>query len=126
VSATPPGAPRPRRRAARHYPDIDPPEEGKALASSIDALLSERGLSGMRALGMLTERWVELVGPDAARHCRPVRIQRATLTVEVDHPGWATELTFVSPRLVEQLAELGIGNGIQEVKVLVRHGFDVD
>ena len=48
-----------------------------------------------RSMGSLFSRWVDAVGQTVADHARPVKLDGDRLLVEVDEPGWATQLRFL-------------------------------
>jgi predicted nucleic acid-binding Zn ribbon protein len=51
--------------------------------------------------------WADAVGAQVAAHARPVKLDGAVLLVEVDEPGWATQLRFLEAQLLERLAATG-------------------
>ncbi len=71
------------------------------------------------AMGGVFGRWEEAVGAAVAAHVQPVKLQGATLVVEVDDPSWATQLRFLEATLRERLAEVA-GAVIDTVEVRVR------
>jgi predicted nucleic acid-binding Zn ribbon protein len=65
-------------------------------------------------------RWREAVGDVVADHAKPVSLEAGRLLVEVDDPGWATQLRYLESTLVEQLAAV-LGTGVvTRVNVRVR------
>jgi predicted nucleic acid-binding Zn ribbon protein len=48
-------------------------------------------------------RWEIAVGPAIAKHTRAIRVQEATLWVEVDHPIWKSELHHRKRQILEIL-----------------------
>lgn len=56
-----------------------------------------------RALGTLFSRWTDAVGQAVADHARPVLLDGERLLVEVDEPGWATQLRFLEADVLERL-----------------------
>ena len=94
------------------------PDEPVSLATSLDGVVkSLRGPSG-RAVGGLFGRWDEAVGEQVAQHVRPVKLDGAVLTVEVDDPAWATQVKFLAPTIISRLAEVA-GARVDEVQVRV-------
>jgi predicted nucleic acid-binding Zn ribbon protein len=62
------------------------------------------------AVGGVTGRWPEVVGPDIAQHCVPEEYdeQERVLAVRCDSTAWATQLRLLAPQLLARLnAELG-------------------
>ncbi len=52
--------------------------------------------------------WEEAVGPQIAKHTRPVRFERGELLVEVSHPAWKSELHHRKNQVLEKLRERGV------------------
>ncbi len=51
--------------------------------------------------------WAEVVGEDAAAHCRPVRLTRkGVLTIAVSDGGWSQELSYLQPEILTKLQEI--------------------
>lgn len=80
------------------------------LTDSLDGVVrSLRGSSGggagsdARSMGSLFSRWTDAVGQAVADHARPVKLDGTQLLVEVDEPGWATQLRFLERDVIERL-----------------------
>ena len=75
------------------------------LSTSLDAVV--RGLRGgvgdARSMGSLFSRWSDAVGEVVAAHARPIKLDGDRLLVEVDEPGWATQLRFLEADVIERL-----------------------
>ncbi len=54
-------------------------------------------------MGSLFNRWTDAVGQAVADHARPVKLDGTQLLVEVDEPGWATQLRFLERDVIERL-----------------------
>lgn len=78
------------------------------LSQSLDALM--RSLSGgpRAVVAGVFGRWDEAVGEAVARHAQPIKVERGRLLVEVDEPGWATQLRFLEHDIVERLRDVGV------------------
>jgi predicted nucleic acid-binding Zn ribbon protein len=61
------------------------------------------GASSARSMGSLFSRWTDAVGEVVADHARPVKLDGDRLLVEVDEPGWATQLRFLEADVLERL-----------------------
>ena len=48
-------------------------------------------------------RWPSAVGPQIAKHTRPIQVLDGVLWVEVDHPVWKSELHHRKRQILEQL-----------------------
>ncbi len=83
----------------------------RPVGDSLDVVASHLGAPPARALGLLFERWADLVGPAIAAHSRPVSLVRGKLVVSVDQPGWAAQLNWLEADLLHRFAE-GLGDGV--------------
>lgn len=93
----------------------DPMSLGRAVSS----LITERGWEAPAAVSGVMGRWPQLVGPQVAQHCEPVRYdeQERALLVRCDSTAWATQLRLLAPSLVARLNEdLGQGT-VRLIKV---------
>ena len=54
-------------------------------------------------MGSLFSRWTDAVGEVVAEHARPVKLDGDRLLVEVDEPGWATQLRFLEADVIARL-----------------------
>ncbi|WP_103502644.1 DUF721 domain-containing protein [Streptomyces sp. SM14] len=80
------------------------------LGAAFERLKSERGWEMPIAVGGVSGRWPEVVGPDVALHCVPEGYdeRERVLTVRCDSTAWATQLRLLAPQLLARLnAELG-------------------
>ena len=97
----------------------EPPEPGvhrlgDALGRVVSSLRPATGerpsgrSSGVAAssLGGLFRGWQAAVGDQVAAHVRPVVLDGGRLVVEVDEPGWATQLQFLERDLLERVRPL--------------------
>ena len=75
------------------------------LTSSMDGVVRalRGGTSDARSMGSLFSRWVDAVGEVVADHARPVKLDGDRLLVEVDEPGWATQLRFLEADVIARL-----------------------
>ncbi|MDP9393689.1 MAG: DciA family protein, partial [Actinomycetota bacterium] len=98
------------RRSGAGPDDRDPQPLGRAVAR----LLAERGWEVPVAVGVVTERWDEVVGEQIGAHCRPDGYADGVLTVVADSTAWATQVRLLAPALVRRLNdELGPGTVIR-------------
>lgn len=89
------------------------------LGRAVSRLITERGWEAPAAVGGVMGRWPQLVGPEVAQHCEPVRYDEGdrSLLVRCDSTAWATQLRLLAPRLVARLNEdLGQGT-VKLIKV---------
>jgi hypothetical protein len=95
--------------------------EPHALSDSVgEVLRSLRGGDG-RATAGLFARWADIVGASVAEHVRPVSLDGERLLVEVDEPGWATQLRFLQADVLERLHDVvGVRASALDVRVRKR------
>jgi predicted nucleic acid-binding Zn ribbon protein len=90
------------------------------LSESLDVVVrSLRGPSAKAVAGVFAG-WDEAVGSQIAAHARPVSLEDGRLVVEVDEPGWATQLRYFETTLRERLATVTGGLDLRSVEVRVR------
>ena len=109
----------PTRSSGTHPDDRDP----QLLDATIGRLVAERGWGeDVRVHGVFS-RWAAIVGPDVARHARPVAFERGDpgatppggrLTVQTDSTAWATEVRLLAATVVRRLNE-ALGDGTVRV-----------
>jgi predicted nucleic acid-binding Zn ribbon protein len=94
----------------------------RLVRESLDSLARRLGTADPPLLTAVFAQWEDLVGPAVAAHARPLSLARRVLVVGVDHPGWATQLRYLAPELLDRLAA-GAGPGqIERVEVKVMGG----
>ena len=93
------------------------------ITDSLDSVMkSLRGTDRIQ-IGGVFGRWDDAVGPDVARHVKPIRLDQGVLTVEAVDPAWATQVKFLSARITERLAAVA-GVDIERIEVRVARGND--
>jgi predicted nucleic acid-binding Zn ribbon protein len=90
----------------RQTDDGDDADEPVSLSASLDGVIKSLRGPSRSAVGGLFGRWGDAVGAQVAEHVRPLKLDGATLTVEVDDPAWATQIKFLTPMITKRLAEV--------------------
>ena len=72
-----------------------------------------------KTVGGVFARWEDAVGEGIASHARPVRLSDGVLVVEVDEPGWATQLRFLEADLLTRIQAVA-GPGVTRLDIRVR------
>ena len=85
--------------------------EPRRIGDGLDALAKRLGVPSADALGGVFSRWDDIVGPSIAAHARPVSLRDQVLHVQVDEPGWATQIRFLGTDLVARIAA-AVGEGV--------------
>lgn len=75
----------------------DPIRVGSSVEQVVGGL---RG--GSDRLGAVSARWTDLVGETVAAHAEPCRLRDGVLVVGVRQPGWATQLRYLGPEILER------------------------
>ncbi len=92
----------------------------RPLEDSLDRISRSLGGPPAAVLAAIFEQWETIVGPAVAAHARPVGLVRDTLTVAVDEPGWATQLTYLEADLIRRIGEVAGAHAVRHVRVAVR------
>lgn len=94
--------------------------DGPVLVSSyLDQLLKHLKKPPSGVLAVVFGSWEKIVGPELARHCRPVAVDSNSVIVETDEPVWADELKWHSKVLLERIEEMSGNNQLTELVVRV-------
>jgi predicted nucleic acid-binding Zn ribbon protein len=120
-------APLPSRRRRRRVDPQDQPWSGAGadardpavLGESLTALARERKWEDTLRTAGIPARWEEIVGVEIAAHCRPERLEDATLTCVAESTAWATQIRMLSRSILERLGE-AVGPGV--VRRIQVHG----
>jgi len=82
--------------------------EPRQLGELVDTVLGDLGLSGGAEIAAIAERWVSVVGPQAAAHVQPTVLRGGVLEAAVDSSVWCQQLVMRREELLAALrAELG-------------------
>jgi predicted nucleic acid-binding Zn ribbon protein len=102
-------------------PDARDPQ---LFGSSVERMMRERGWEAPTAVGGLTGRWAEIVGPDVAEHVVPETFEPAAdgrgllLVLRADSSAWAYTMRTLLPTLRTRIdQELGTG-AVRDITVL--------
>ncbi len=74
-----------------------------SMGELVPRMLDELGLGAAQRVVEIHARWGEIVGPEAARHSRPVLYRDGVLETEVDGSVWSQELGLSRPRILAAL-----------------------
>lgn len=77
-----------------------------SIGQLVPTVLDELGIGGSARIVRVVECWKDAVGPETARHCRPLSFREAdVLEVEVDSSVWCQQLKLQVPKLVAALRD---------------------
>ena len=114
---------RPESAGAYSGPSPDH-RDPQLFGSSVERMIRERGWEAPTAVGGLTGRWAEIVGPDVADHVVPETFEPAAdgrglvLVLRADSSAWAYSMRTLLPTLRARIdQELGTG-AVRDITVL--------
>jgi predicted nucleic acid-binding Zn ribbon protein len=70
-------------------------------------------------LSAVFTRWEEIVGAPVAAHAWPVSVRQGVLVIGVEHPGWATELRFMTADIAARVAAVSGIEAVERVEIKV-------
>lgn len=89
------------------------------MGAVLDRALRSLGTPSAQGVGVVFDRWDEVVGATMAARTRPARIQDGTLVVACDEPAVATHLRYLQTQLIERLAQLSGDRQIHRIEIQV-------
>jgi predicted nucleic acid-binding Zn ribbon protein len=92
------------------------------VSESLDRLTQSLGAPDASVLAAVFRHWEDIVGEAVAAHCWPISLAGGTLTIGVDQPGWATQLTYLEGHLRRRVREVSGADVVRRVRVAVRPG----
>ena len=90
------------------------------VTDSLELVVRSLRGAGAKATAGVFGRWEDVVGEHVAVHARPVALDDGRLVVEVDEPGWATQLRYLETQLLERLAVVAGVGAVRSIEVRVR------
>jgi predicted nucleic acid-binding Zn ribbon protein len=103
----------PRRRSGdggtgkrpRGYSGPGPdPRDPQLFGDVLGRLMKARGWEKPKAEATVFGAWEKVVGPEIAKHSRPVKLDGGVLTVEAESTAWATQLRMLAASLLRSIA----------------------
>lgn len=95
----------PTRRRLRGYSGPGPdPRDPQKFGDVLGRLVKARGWQGPTAEATVFGAWDRVVGPDVAKHSRPLKLENGELTVEAESTAWATQLRLLAASLLQRIA----------------------
>ena len=80
-------------------------DEPVSLRDAVSAVGRQLGIPEPDAFAKLSNAWPGIIGAHLAPHASVRSIRDGVCTVEVDGPGWATQLRYAEQQLVERATE---------------------
>lgn len=92
-------------RRLRGYSGPGPdPRDPQPFGVVLERLMKARGWQKPAAEATVFGAWERVVGPDVAKHSRPVKLEGGELTVEAESTAWATQLRLLAASLLRRIA----------------------
>lgn len=88
---------------------------GDVLEGVVDSQDWAERLRGTRVLS----QWSRVVGEDLARRCEPVRLAGGILLVRASSRAWATELSYLTGRIIRRANALVGEDLVEDVQITV-------
>lgn len=101
----------------RSGPDLDG-RDPALIGDQLGRLVAERGWQADVAVGSVTGRWPQVVGPDVAAHVQPVSFDAGVLTLQADSTAWATQMRLLASMLLGRLGEEVGAGAVTQLVVL--------
>jgi predicted nucleic acid-binding Zn ribbon protein len=80
------------------------PRDPQLFGDVLGRLMKARGWEKPKAEATVFAAWERVVGPDVAKHSRPVKLDGGVLTVEAESTAWATQLRMLAAGLLKNIA----------------------
>jgi predicted nucleic acid-binding Zn ribbon protein len=80
------------------------PRDPQPFGAILARLVKARGWQRPAAEATVFGAWERVVGPDVAKHSRPVKLEGGELTVEAESTAWATQLRLLAGSLLQRIA----------------------
>ncbi len=98
---------------------LRPTRAPSPVGDLLHGLVERRGWTERLRGAAVFSHWEELVGPELARRCRPVRLAGGLLVVQAESTVWAAEVAYLVGEVIARTAEV-FGQGlVLDVRVVV-------
>ena len=89
------------------------------LGDALERLLGSMDAPPADLLSTVFQRWEEVVGPEAARHCRPAAIEEERLVVLASDATWASEVQWLASAVLARINEMSTAGRLESLTVRV-------
>jgi predicted nucleic acid-binding Zn ribbon protein len=97
----------------------DDGRDPRPVAESLPRFTRRLGGTSPAALSAVFTRWEEIVGTPVAANAWPVSLTRGVLVIGVEHPGWATQLRFMTADITARVAAVSGTDAVEQVEIKV-------
>lgn len=73
-----------------------------SLSKVLSEWIDHRGWHERLRDSQIHQQWPEIAGDEIAAHAEPVRLRGGVLVVRAQSGAWATQLRYLTPRLLER------------------------
>jgi Protein of unknown function (DUF721). len=93
--------------------------EFRKAADVINSMFSGFNIEGINQSNSFIKSWNQIVGDKIGSHSKVIDVDRGSVIVEVDHPGWSQQIQFRKKQILGELSrsfpELALSNIIMRV-----------
>jgi len=93
-----------------------------AVADILPGLVRQNGWEIQLDLHSVFGSWARIVEPETAEHCRPLKIRRGVLWLEVENSAWLQQLRFQKYQLLEAINATLTRSRIEDIKYVLPEG----
>lgn len=94
----------------------------QVLAEMLPHLIRDQGWEVQLDLHSVFRDWQKIVDPETGQHCRPLKINRGVLWVEVDNSAWLQQIRFQKYNLLETVNATLRKSTLQDIKFSLPKG----
>ncbi len=94
----------------------------QVLADMLPHLVRDRGWVEQLDLHSIFQDWPRLVDSETGEHCRPLKISRGVLWIEVDSSAWLQQLQFQKQHLFDTLNASLRKSMLKDIKLTLSKG----
>lgn len=108
--------------AGRHAPRSERGRAPNALSELLGQWVDRRGWQDRLQDSQIHRRWLEIAGEEIAAHAEPVRLRGGVLVVRAQSGAWATQLRYLTPRLLERAQQVLGADRVERVQIVSGEG----
>ena len=76
----------------------------------------KKSWSDLDVILSLSSQWINIVGTDLAKECKPLKIENNILTIVANNPQWRQALLYNKHKLKESIIRLGIN--VKNIRII--------
>ncbi|MEX2324580.1 MAG: DUF721 domain-containing protein [Nitriliruptoraceae bacterium] len=92
------------------------PEQVQQL---IDGFVQRKGWSSQLHNAAVWTNWHQIVGPELAQRCEPVRLKNGNLQVRAENQMWATQLQYFQTTVLQRCSDIVGPNTVRRISIIV-------